>query len=256
MSSFLKQMNSLTETLAHWGGGTVLRPIAGGHINSAFLVQMGNEYRVLKSTTQTEASVRWIANVQAVAQEIGLVVPEIIPAKDGQLVVSGMTLEPWINGQSASKRDRQELAPQLAEFHRLTRGWPQRPRFASSLELLETDRGGDINLAQMPHCVVERCRHRWQDLAGQPQSVIHGDLALENVLKTAGGRYALIDWDEARVDVSLLDTVGLFEENPGYSWDTWTRAECALDAWEVAVSWQREPAYARNLARSTLRLAV
>lgn len=247
---------TLMEILARWGEGTVLRQLEGSHVNSAFLVGMENEYRVLKSTIRSEAAIRWVADAQAVAQEVGFLVPRFIPTNDGQRVVDRMTLEPWVEGKPADDRDRQTLAGMLAEFHERTRNWPQRPGFASSLDLLETDRGGDVDLAHMPDRVVERCRQCWHGMAGEPLSVIHGDLALENVLKMADGRYALIDWDEARVDVSLLDMVGLLERNPGYPPNAWTRAEHALNAWEVAVSWRREPEYARHLARSALRLAI
>jgi aminoglycoside phosphotransferase (APT) family kinase protein len=72
---------------------------------------------------------------------------------------------------------------------------------------------------------------------------VHGDLNPSNIPIVPGGQFALLDWDEARVDASLFDVLAV-DPSPH------TRAtRRALDAWEVAVCWWVEPDYARKVAR-------
>jgi Ser/Thr protein kinase RdoA (MazF antagonist) len=149
----------------------------------------------------------------------------------------------WINGRPPSTdADWREVARTLERVHALTPVWPQRPTFASTVDLLTRDKGGDVDWAMMSPEAVERCREAWKPLEAMPQSAIHGD-PRGNSLITASG-VALIDWDEARVDASMLDLAGI----PG---DHAPPAELAVarraaSAWEAAASWLLEPAYARR----------
>jgi len=97
----------------------------------------------------------------------------------------------------------------------------------------------------MPIELVETCRAAWRVLEGKPRSVVHGDLNPSNVLRTSNGRFALLDWDEARFDVSLFDTLALFDDVP-------EKFRRTLLAWEVAVCWQVEPEHARVQAERLL----
>ncbi len=76
----------------------------------------------------------------------------------------------------------------------------------SSLDLLVEDKGTKIDLSAMPRDGVTRCRAAWARLAGRETCVVHGDANAGNVRMTAD-RVALIDWDEAHVDVADLDLV-------------------------------------------------
>src|SRR5215475_10775317 len=49
-------------------------------------------------------------------------------------------------------------------LHELTADWPQRPGFAATRDLLSTDRGGDVDLTQMPAGAVADCRRAWARL--------------------------------------------------------------------------------------------
>ena len=103
-----------------------------------------------------------------------------------------------------------------------------------------------MRLDLMPGDVVQRVRDAWRALAGEPQSVIHGDPAANNVL-LEGGRGELIDWDEARVDVSILDLAALpVNRMPSVGRQRLALARRAAVAWEVANVWVAEPAYARR----------
>jgi Ser/Thr protein kinase RdoA (MazF antagonist) len=98
----------------------------------------------------------------------------------------------------------------------------------------------------MPKDVVRRVREAWRAVADETASVIHGDPGPGNIL-LRGGRVGLIDWDEARVDVSLLDLAALpLDLNPVIGRVRLALARRAAVAWEVANGWVPEPAYARR----------
>jgi hypothetical protein len=127
-------------------------------------------------------------------------------------------------------------------MHELTRDWMQRPTFASTADLLTREVGGDVDFSRMPHEAASLCRSAWAAIAGSPVSAIHGD-PRGNVFMTSGG-VTFIDWDESRVDASVLDLADL----PGDHIPT--PESCAVrraaSAWEAAVSWDWEPGYARR----------
>lgn len=70
--------------------------------------------------------------------------------------------------------------------------------------LVSYDASGDAGLDRMPPEFVPRLRAAWVALAGEPLSVVRGDPGLSNnrIQRRSVG---LLDWDEAHVDVSLLD---------------------------------------------------
>jgi hypothetical protein len=134
------------------------------------------------------------------------------------------------------------VAQALRRVHALTNAWPQRPTFASTTDLLTRDGGGDVDLSLMPPNVVRRCRGAWEPLNDAGTSAIHSD-PRGNALITHSG-VALIDWDEARVDASMLDLADLPSEQAPP--DALAMARRAASAWEAAVSWTQEPEYARR----------
>ena len=212
------------------------------------LIECAGVRLVAKTTRRTPRSIAWLRRVHERARAVGFVVPTLLPSRQGQLIVEGITVEQWIEGVPASRVEREEATPLLQAFHEATRGWPQRPGFASSLALLRAWQGGDVNLASMPEDLVRLCRSSWRELASEPVSVVHGDLNPQNALRTPDGRLALIDWDEARVDVSILDEVAFSAPRIPIDEERWARGAWALKAWEVAVCWHTEPEYARRLA--------
>lgn len=138
------------------------------------------------------------------------------------------------------------VSAELKRLHNLTRAWPQRPAFRSTRELLIERRGGDVRLDRMPREVVARVRDAWREIAGERQSVVHGDPGAGNVV-IHGGQAGLLDWDEARVDASILDLADLPLGLAGeIGAERLTRARRAANAWEAANAWFLEPAYARR----------
>jgi hypothetical protein len=112
--------------------------------------------------------------------------------------------------------------------------------------LLDATRGGDVDLAAMPEDGVVRCRAAWRAIAGEPRSIVHGDPGAQNLRLTRAG-VGILDWDEARVDASVLDLA----ENPLAEELIQPRArlaavQTAATAWEAANGWSIEPDYARR----------
>jgi len=140
-------------------------------------------------------------------------------------------------GPPKDAADWRRVADVLRQLHRLTKGWPQRPGWRSSIDLLEVERGTRIDLTAMPPEAVLRCRAAWARLAGRETSVVHGNPNSPNNVRVTAGRVALIDWDEAHVDVPELD-LALPHNGAGLEGDARDIVEQASAAWEAAVCWK------------------
>ena len=116
-----------------------------------------------------------------------------------------------------------------------TQGWPQRPGWRSSTNLLHAQTGTKVDLGAMPPESVARCRAAWARLTGREQCVVHGDPNPRNIHMDAY-RVALIDWDESHVDVPDLDLV-LPHNAADLDDHTHDVAAQASAAWEAAVCW-------------------
>jgi len=130
------------------------------------------------------------------------------------------------------------VADTLRQLHWLTQGWPQRPGWRSSTDLLHVATGTRINLSAMPPEGVARCRAAWARLAGRETCVVHGDPNPRNIRMTAK-QVALIDWDESHVDVPDLD-LALPHNAAGLDEGAYDIAAQASAAWEAAVCWDDE----------------
>jgi aminoglycoside phosphotransferase (APT) family kinase protein len=133
----------------------------------------------------------------------------------------------------------------LQVVHESTVGWPQRPGFASARTLLTRDRGGDVDLSAMPAAAVELVRTSWAPVLCETECVVHGDLGPGNVLLTQDS-VALIDWEEARVDVPAFDYAHLPDDLVVPVAATRDTLATAGVAWETATCWLVEPTYAQN----------
>ncbi len=226
--------------IALWNVQTPLEPLAGGHRNQAWRTRGLSQDVVFKSTTRSEAALAWLTSVKDVVRRCGFAVPQMLRSKNGLFADAGWTCEAIVEGEPVSRDGLADVAALLTDFHTQTRGWSQRPGFLSSTTLLAQDRGGDVDLAKMPPDVVALCRAAWRAVSDTATCVVHGDLALGNVLQLPDGRFALLDWDECRVDLPLFDTAPHVPKS-----EAETRAHLA---WEVACGWTREPEYARDMA--------
>ena len=165
-----------------------------------------------------------------------MTVPVPIPTTDGRHFAEGLVVMTYVEGgPPETEADWRRVADTLRQLHRLTHGWPQRPGWRSSTDLLHAETGTRIDLGAMPAEGVARCRAAWARLTGRERCVVHGDPNPGNIRMTAD-RVALIDWDESHVDVPDLDLV-LPHNAAGLDDDTHDVAAQASAAWEAAVCW-------------------
>jgi Ser/Thr protein kinase RdoA (MazF antagonist) len=223
------------DALALWGPDAVrLAPLSGGVANDVWSVRVGGERAVARLGKRSDADLAWEADLLLHLDRNSLAVPVPIPTADGRLFAEGLTVMRYLEGRSPeSADDWRRVAEVLREVHRLTRLWPQRPGWRSSLDLLHERQGTRIDLDRMPEEAVARCRAAWARLAGWETSVVHGDPNPRNI-RITGERVALIDWDEAHVDVSALDLELPHNAAELQDFDSVYQASAA---WEAAVCW-------------------
>jgi Ser/Thr protein kinase RdoA (MazF antagonist) len=225
----------------------VIGPLTGGNRNTVLEIRLGGRRLAARGSRRPAVSLDWELDLLGHLARHGLRVPDVVPALDGRRHVGGVVVQTWLDGAPPEPRDWPAVAAVLARLHELTTGWPQRPGFASTRELLTAERGGDVDLTAMPAAAVAACRRAWARLEGSPQAVVHGDPGPSNIRVSEAGP-GLLDWDESRVDYTDLDLADLPGSHlpPGRL----AVARTAATAWEAANGWIVEPSYARRqLAR-------
>lgn len=236
-------MGAMERALAAWGRPAVVGLLGGGNRNTVAEIRLDGRRLVARTSRRTPASLDWeLALLDHLAGH-GLRVPVPVASLDGRRQVDGVVVQTWLDGRAPAPGDWPAVVATLRRVHELTAGWPQRPGFASTGELLTAERGGDVDLTAMPPEAVADCRSAWAPLAGTPQAVVHGDPAGPNIRISDDGA-GLLDWDEARVDHTDLDLAEL----PGSGLPTGRLAAArrAVTAWEAANGWLVEPDYARR----------
>lgn len=232
-----------------WGVTANIVPLFGGHRNRAFRTLGLDNDLVFKTTRRDAAAIEWLAPVFSLAEENGFIVPYFLKSRTGRYIEQGWTCEPFIHGETFFHEDMSSIGLQLSLFQKATKNIPQRPGFLSARDLVDRDLGGDVDLRDMPSKIVALCREAWSQIGRCPMCVVHGDLSPNNLIWTKGGRVAVLDWDECRVDAALFDThqISLSCSNK--------MIEMAVVAWEVACSWNLEPEYALKAAGKLTQMA-
>jgi len=243
------RMTAAGLALTAWGEPQVVGPLGGGNRNTVLELRHHGQRLVARQSRRSPASLDWELALLDHLGRHGLRVPEPVPALDGRRHVNGVVVLSWLDGTPPEPGDWPAVAATLRRLHELTAGWPQRPGFASTRDLLTTERGGDVDLARMPADAVADCRRAWARLAGTPLAVVHGDAGAANIRITHAGA-GLLDWDEARVDSTDLDLAelpaGSLPGAAGLPPGRLDAARAAVTAWEAANGWLVEPAYARR----------
>ena len=225
------------EALGFWGEDAArIERLAGGVANDVWSVRIAGRLAVGRLGTRSDADLAWETELLQHLDREGLTVPVPIPTLDGRPFVDGLVVMTYVEGgPPETEADWRRVADTLRRLHRLTQGWPQRPGWRSSTDLLHTETGTRIDLCAMPPEGVVRCRAAWARLVGHQTCVVHGDLNPRNIRMTAD-RVALIDWDEAHVDVPDLDLV-LPHNAAGLDGGAYDIAAQASAAWQAAVCW-------------------
>jgi Ser/Thr protein kinase RdoA (MazF antagonist) len=247
---------ALRKALTAWSGVELAQALAGGARNQVFLAHRHGQDLVVRRSSRSATSLQWELDLLAHLAEHGILVPELVPADDGRRHVQGLLVQEFIRGRPPRDlHDWRLVVNLLGTIHELTRGcWPQRPGFASARALLTADRGGDVRLDRMPPAAVHAVRRAWQPILQGPECAIHADVGAGNIL-IDGDRVALLDWDEARVDVPWFDFAFVPPELEVPAPTDRATLETAGVAWEAATCWVVEPAYgARRLAELVARL--
>ena len=228
------------EALGQWGqGAALIEPLTGGVANDVWSVRVHGRLAVGRLGSRSDADLAWETELLQHLDREGLIVPVPIPTTDGRLFADGLVVMTYVEGgPPETEADWRRVADALRRLHRLTQGWPQRPGWRSSTDLLRAETGTRINLGAMPLEGVARCRAAWARLIGRQTCVVHGDLNPRNIRMTAD-RVVLIDWDESHVDVPDLDLV-LPHNAAGLDDRALDVAAQASAAWQAAVCWDDE----------------
>ncbi len=234
------------ETLEEWGNDAArIEPLSGGVANDVWSVRVGGQLAVGRLGSRTDADLAWETELLRHLDREGLAVPRPIPTTDGRWFADGLVVMTWVEGEPPeTEADWRRVAEVLRQLHRSTRGWPQRPGWRSSTDLLHAETGTKIDLGAMPPEGVARCRAAWARIAGRPTCVVHGDSNNAGNVRLTADRVALIDWDESHVDVPDLDLV-LPHNAAGLDDTSYDVAAQASAAWEAAVCWDDDYAAER-----------
>ena len=228
-----------------WGDAVLGAPLSGGVRNDVRLVEVNGERAVARLGARRDDDRAWETELLVFLSDAGVAVPRPWSTLDGRLHADGIVVMDHVAGRvPENDTDWRLVADYMRRVHELTRGWRQRPGWSSSIDLLVTDSGTSVDLAAMPAEAAARCRRAWMRLADRPTTVVHGDPNPGNV-RIDGERVALLDWDESRLDVPLLDLV-LPANAADLPDDDWTLALQASSACEAAVCWASEPEYAET----------
>ncbi len=233
------------EALGQWGDDAArIERLAGGVANDVWSVRVNGQLAVGRLGARSDADLAWETGLLKYLDREGLTVPVPIPTTDGRLFAGGLVVMTYVDGgPPETTADWRRVADALRHLHRLTQGWPQRPGWRSSTDLLHAETGTKIDLRAMPSEGVARCRAAWARLASRQTCVVHGDPNPGNVRMTVD-HVALIDWDESHVDVPDLD-LALPDDAAGLGDAAYDIAAQASAAWEAAVCWDDEYAVRR-----------
>lgn len=230
------------EALAQWGEDAErIEKLTGGVANDVWSVRIDGRLAVGRLGKRSDADLTWEMELLQHLDSQGMVVPVPIPARDGRLFVDGLVVMKFMEGgpPAETESDWRRVADTVRQLHRLTQSWPQRPGWRSSIDLLAAETGTKIDLGAMPPEAVVRCRAAWARLAERQTCVVHGNPNSAANVRMTSNHVALIDWDEAHVDVPDLDLV-LPHNGAGLEGDEMDIASQASAAWEAAVCWDDE----------------
>jgi Ser/Thr protein kinase RdoA (MazF antagonist) len=235
------------DALEQWGDDVArIEPLTGGVANQVWSVRINGQLAVGRLGTRSDSDLAWETDLLRHLDQNGLTVPVPIATLDGRMFADGLVVMTYVEGgPPETESDWRRVAEVLRQLHQLTAGWPQRPGWRSSTDLLHAETGTRIDLGAMPPEGVVRCRAAWARLGiGRQTCVVHGNPNNPGNIRMTAERVAMIDWDESHVDVPDLDLV-LPHNAADLGDDTYDTAAQASAAWEAAACWDDEHAVGR-----------
>src|SRR6184192_4780028 len=181
------------KALKQWGDDVArIEPLAGGVANDVCSVRVNGRLAVGRLGARSDADLAWETELLQHLDRAGLTVPIPIPTTDGRLFADGMVVMTYVEGgPPETAADWRRVADTLRQLHQLTQGWPQRPGWRSSTDLLRAETGTRIDLRAMPPEGVARYRAAWARLVGRPMCVVHGDPNNAGNVRMTANRVAL-----------------------------------------------------------------
>src|SRR5215212_2111740 len=135
------------DALEHWGDGVSrIERLAGGVANDVWSVRVNGQLAVARLGARSDADLAWETKLLHHLDREGLSVPVPIATTDGRLFADGVVVMSYMEGgPPETAADWRRVADTLRQLHRLTRGWPQRPGWRSSTDLLHAETGTRID---------------------------------------------------------------------------------------------------------------
>src|ERR1700691_1492919 len=149
------------EALEQWGDDVVrIEPLTGGAgVHAVGSVRVNGQLAVGRLGQRSDADLGWETGLLRHLDGEGMPVRVPIPATDGRHFADGLVVMTYVEGgPPETEADWRRVASTLRQLHRFTYGWPQRPGWRSSADLLHTETGTRVDLSAMPPEGVARCR--------------------------------------------------------------------------------------------------
>jgi len=232
-----------------WHGLELLEPVDDGNRNRVWRGLLGAVDVSVRESRRSSASLQWELNLIGHLQDLGFLVPTVVPAADGSLHHEGLVVQHWLSGRPPdSEGEWRSVADCLQALHAATTTYAQRPGCSTIAELTADSQCLDADLSALPPDVVDEVLAVFSAFSECATSVIHGDPGPSNLRVFDNGAIGLLDFDESRVDVSWHDLSNLGVRV--LDSDSHARAQQLSDAWEAANGWVLENDYARRRLRS------
>ena len=132
------------EALEQWGDDVVrIEPLTGGvGVNEVWSVRVNGHLAVGRLGQRSDADLAWETDLLRHLDREGMPVPVPIPTTDGRHFADGLVVMTYVEGGSPeTEADWRRVADTLRQLHRFTHGWPQRPGWRSSTDLLHAETG-------------------------------------------------------------------------------------------------------------------
>src|ERR1700727_2260001 len=140
------------EALEQWGDDAVrAEPLTGGvGVNQVWSVRVNGQLAVGRLGQRSDADLAWETGLLRLLDRAGMPVPVPIPTTDGRFFAGGLVVMTYVEGgPPETEADWRRVADTLRQLHRFTCGWPQRPGWRSSTDLLHAETGTRVDLGAM-----------------------------------------------------------------------------------------------------------